>query len=221
MIPTTASLVLYIDAFWANPWDCAPYVALREKGVPFSTAIALLREGAGVTPAIRFQAYTGLEPALQHGDFWLAESLAIVEYIEDAFPPPDWPRLLPEDVRARARARQLMSWIRTELAPIREARPSIVLFYPPREPPTPLAPVAAKLAADLVAVVERLGPKPDGTLFGEWCIADVDVSFVLMRLVKSGYDLPPAVTAYAEAVWRRPSVREYIDHPRPPHPPHR
>jgi glutathione S-transferase len=220
MIPTSASLTLYIDAFWSNPWDCAPYVALREKGVSFSTAIALLREGLGVTPAIRFQALTGLEPALQHGDFWLAESLAIVEYIEDVFPPPDWPRLLPEDVRARARARQLMSWIRTELAPIREALPSIILFYP-QPKPAPLDGMAAKLAVDLISVVERLGPSPEGALLGDWCIADVDVSFVLMRLIRSGHPVPPAVVAYAEAVWRRPSVREYIEHSRPPHPPHR
>ena len=221
MIGAGASLTLYIDAFWANPWDCAPYAALREKGVSFSTAIALLREGAGVTPAIRFQAFTGLEPALQHGDFWLAESMAIIEYLEDVFPPPQWPRLFPEDVRARARARQLMSWVRTELSPIRDARPSVVLFYPRDEVPRPLDPLATRLATDLVAVVERLGPRPDGTLFGEWCIADVDVSFALMRLLRSGYAMPPAVAAYAEAVWRRPSVREYIEHSRPPHPPQR
>lgn len=219
MIAGGASLVLYIDAFWSNPWDCAPYVALREKGVSFSTAIALVREGAGVTPAIRYQAYTGLEPALQHGDFWLAESLAIVEYLEDAFPPPTWPRLLPQDVRMRARARPLMSWIRTELQPIRDARPSLVLFYPRDATILPLEGIAARLAADLISVIERLGPKPDGTLFGEWCIADVDVSFALMRLIRTGYDVPPTVAAYAEAVWRRPSVREYIEHARPPHAP--
>jgi glutathione S-transferase len=219
VIGPSASLVLYLDAFWSNPWDCAPFVALREKGVAFSTAIALVREGAGVTPAIRYQAITGLEPALQHGDFWLAESLAIVEYLEDVFPPPAYPRLLPEDVRVRARARQLMSWVRTELSPIRDARPSIALFYPRSEPFPPLDPLAARLAADLIGVVERLGPSPDGTLFGEWCIADVDVSFAIMRLVRTGYAVPAAVAAYAEAVWRRPSVREYIEHSRPPHAP--
>ncbi|HUQ05408.1 MAG TPA: glutathione transferase [Kofleriaceae bacterium] len=220
----TGNLVLYLDAFWSNPWDAAPYVALREKGVPFSTAIAMVGERSGVTPAIRFQAYTGLEPALQHGDFWLAESMAIIEYVEDIFPPPDWPRLFPENVRARARARQLMSWIRMELLPIREARPSILLFYKPEQledAMKPFDPLATRLAADLVAVVERLGASPEGALFGEWCIADVDVAFALMRLIRGGYAVPPSVAAYAEAVWRRPSVREYVEHARPPHPPRR
>lgn len=221
VIGPSGNLVLYVDAFWSNPWDAAPFVALREKGVVFSTAIAMVHERVGVTPAIRFQAFTGLEPALQHGDFWLAESMAIIEYIEDAFPPPEWPRLFPADVRTRARARQLMSWIRMELLPIRDARPSVLLFYTLTAAMKPLDPVAERLAAQLISVVERLGPSPDGTLFGEWCIADVDVTFALMRLIRSGYPVPPAVAVYAEAVWRRPSVREYVEHARPPHPPRR
>jgi glutathione S-transferase len=211
-------VILYIDAFWANAWDASPFVALREKGLEFSTAIALLHEGAGITPAVRRQAITGLAPALHDGDFWLAESMAIIEYLEDAYPPPVYPRLFPADVRARARARQMMSWTRMELDALREERTSSLLFYPRRELP-PLSPDAARQAADLCAHVERLGPTPEGTLFGDWCIADVDLAFALMRLIKTGHEVSPAVRAYAEAVWRRPSVREYAEHPRPPHDP--
>lgn len=210
-------LVLYIDAHWANTWDCGPYVALREKGLEFSTAIALVR--SGVNPAIRQHAYTGLEPALQHGDFWVAESLAIIEYLDDAFPAPGWPRLLPEDVRERARARQLMSWLRSEMNDLRSARPSTILFYPRRDLPA-LEGAAAQQAAALVNVVERLAPSAAGALFpGGWCIADVEIAFALRRLMCSDHDLPAAVRAYAEAVWRRPAVREYVEHGRPPHPP--
>jgi glutathione S-transferase len=211
-------VILYIDAFWANAWDAGPYVALREKGLPFSTAIALVHQGQGVTPAVRRQAITGLAPALHDGTFWLGESQAIIEYLEDAYPPPAYPRLLPADVRARARARQLMSWMRMEHDALREERSSSLIFYP-RGPLPPMSPDAAAQAADLCAVVERLGPTPEGTLFGDWCIADVDVAFALMRLIRTDYDVPLASRIYAEAVWRRPSVREYAEHPRPPHDP--
>lgn len=213
------SLTLYIDVFWANCWDCGPYVTLREKGLSFSTAIALLHEGGGVTPGVRLQAITGLAPALQHGGFWLAESSAIIEYLEDTFPPPAWPRVLPAEPEARARARQLLSWVRNELNDLRAERDSLLLFYP-RADPLPLGPLAARQAARLIEVVERFGPSAAGALLGEWCIADVDVAFSLMRLVRAGDAVPAAVRAYAEAVWSRPSVREYVEHPRPPHPPH-
>jgi glutathione S-transferase len=210
-------LVLYIDAHWANTWDCGPYVALREKGLEFSTAIALVR--SGVNPGIRQHAYTGLEPALQHGDFWVAESMAIIEYVEDCFQPPTWPRLFPADVRERARARQLMSWLRSELNDLRSARPSTILFYPRRDLP-PLEGAALRQAANLVSVVERLAPSSQGTLFPSgWCIADVEIAFALRRLICTDFALPQAVVDYANAVWRRPAVREYVEHGRPPHPP--
>ena len=215
----TGSLILYVDAFWANSWDCGPYVALREKGVEFSTVIALLSEGAGVLPAIRSQTITGLEPALQHGDFWISESMAIIEYIEDAFPPPAFPPLWPADLRSRARARQLMSWTRMEHNDMRVERNSTMVFYPPTGPLPPLSPIAARQARNLCAVIERLGASPEGALFGQWCIADVDLAFALMRLIRTGYDVPAVARAYAEAVWNRPSVREYVEHARPPHAP--
>ena len=55
---------------------------------------------------------TGTAPVLQHGSLWIGESLAIVEYLEETFAPPAWPRLLPADVRDRAHARELSSWLR-------------------------------------------------------------------------------------------------------------
>lgn len=213
----TGRLVLYIDAFWSNTWDCGPYAALREKGLDFSTAIALVR--SGITPAIRQHAFTSLEPALQHGDFWVAESLAIIEYIEDAFPPPAWPSLWPADVRRRARARQLMSWLRTEMNDLRRERSSTLLFYPRSDLP-PLGAAAARQAGELLAMVERLGPSPAGALFDDgWCIADVEIAFALMRLIRTGHAVPEALAAYAGAVWQRPSLREYVEHARPPHAP--
>ena len=212
-----ASLILYLDAFWSNSWDIAPYVALREKGVGFSTAVALVREGAGISPPIRQRAVTGLEPVLQHGEFWLAESLAIIEYVDEAFPAPAHPRLWPADLHLRARARQLMSWIRMEHEALRLERTSTYVFYPRKDLP-PLGPKAARQAERLIGVVERFGPRGDA-LLGEWCIADVDVAFMLMRLIVTGHEVPAELRAYAEAVWRRPSVREYVEHARPPNPP--
>jgi glutathione S-transferase len=210
------SLILWVDGHWANPYDCAPYVGLREKGVPFTTAVALVNRG--VSAPVKFHAITGLEPALQQGDFWVAESLAIVEYLEEAFPAPEHARLWPSDLRERARARQVMSYLRMELNEMRIARPSTWLFYTPPQPLPPLPPDAARQAEALVALVERLGPQ-DGALFGAWCIADVDVAFTLMRLIHHGYPVSARVRAYVEAVWQRPSLREYIEHPRPPYPP--
>src|SRR6188508_3789074 len=107
------TLTLYVDGYFVNQWDASCIVALEEKHLVYSTARALLRDGGGVTPALVGRTNIGRVPALQHGEVWLTESSAIIEYIEEIFPAPAYPRLLPEDSYARAQARQLMSFVRS------------------------------------------------------------------------------------------------------------
>jgi glutathione S-transferase len=51
--------------------------------------------------------------------------------------------------------------------------------------------------------------------FAEFSIADVDLALMLQRLLRSGDVLPERPRAYAEEIWRRPAIREWVDHPRP------
>src|SRR5258708_10560134 len=97
-------LTLSHDRFWISPYVFSSFVALREKSLPFERhAVALdRRETQRADYAAR--TITARVPALDHDGFTLAESSAIIEYLEDAFPSP---RLLPAAVRERARARHL------------------------------------------------------------------------------------------------------------------
>jgi len=212
-------IALYMEAFWQSPWDCTCFVALREKGLQFQTSIAMIREGVGAIDALRARTITGRSPVLQHGQFWVAESIAIIEYLEDAFPAPGWPRLFSADLRQRARARQVLSWLRTTIEPLREERPSALIFYPQKEVLPPMTPRAQRCADRLLEVAVRLGVDANGRAFDEFGIVDLDLAFALMRLVRSGDPVPAPVVAYAEAVWARPSVREFVEHPRPPNAP--
>ena len=56
----------------------------------------------------------GQVPVLEDGDLVIAESLAILEYLEERHPAP---ALLPRDAAARARVRELMLWSGDYLAP--------------------------------------------------------------------------------------------------------
>lgn len=214
-----APLILHHDGFWVSPWDCTVWASLREKDLPFTASIAILREGMGLVGPIRDLSITGRAPTLQHGDFWLSESMAIAEYLEDLFPGPQYPRVFPEDPRQRARARQVMSWLRTELTPLRLARPSQGIFYPYPSPPPPLSGAARASADELIQVATRLGAGARGHVFDAWCVADADLAFTLMRLHGNGSQLPPELEAYVESNRQRPSVREFVEHRRPPHAP--
>ncbi len=205
-------LTLYIDAFWTSPYAFSNFVALREKGLEFELVELSLPDKEHHAEFFQKGSLTGRVPALRHGDFWLSESMAINEYLAETFPFPRYPRLFPENLQERARARQLMDWVRSDLMPIREQRSTASLFYD--LPVEPLNPAGQAAAARLISVAQSVIPEERTTLFGAWCLADADFSLVLNRLHKQGHPMPGKVQRYVDANWQRPSVREWVDHPR-------
>jgi glutathione S-transferase len=210
-------LTLYVEGYFTNVWDASCLVALTEKKLEFTTARALLRDGQTVPPALRDETGIGRIPALQHGDVWLTESLAIVEYLEETFAPPTFTRLLPARAAARARARQVMAWLRSDMLELRVERPWQLTVYPSYAL-SPLSAEATRHAGELVTLVDFLDRHGD---LADWNISHADLAFALMRLSRSGYILTPAAERLLEENLARPSVRAYVDLPRPPNPPPR
>ena len=208
-------LTLYVDGHFTNIWDASCFVALIEKQLEFTTARALLRDGQGVPAALRDQAAIGRIPALQHGDVWLTESLAIVEYLEEVFAPPMYTRLLPPEPARRARARQVMAWLRSDLWALRQQRPWQAVVYP-TTPLAPLSPAAEREAAELVALVDWLDAHGD---LATWNVAEADLAFAVMRLARTGYAVSAACLQLLDRNLARESVRSYVEHARPPNPP--
>src|SRR6478609_53699 len=112
-------LVLYGNSMGSSPYVLSCFVALTEKKLPFVVRAVALHEGAQRSAAYVETSFTARVPALVDGAFSLSESSAIVEYLEDKWPPPAHPALLPRDLQRRARARQIMAWVRSDLMPIR------------------------------------------------------------------------------------------------------
>ncbi|MBA3540887.1 MAG: glutathione S-transferase N-terminal domain-containing protein [Deltaproteobacteria bacterium] len=165
-------------------------------------------------PALRRLTALGRVPALQHGDFWLTESLAIVEYLEEIFPPPHYPPLFPADPRGRARTRQILAYLRADLRALRDERPWRLTIWPASPPP--LSATATRDARALLEFVEHL--QTTGEL-ATWSIAHADIAFTLQRLIQTDHTLTDAVRRFYEITVARPSVRAYLEHPRPPNPP--
>lgn len=209
---TSAPLTLHGETFWISPYVFSAFVALREKQLPFTMREISLAKREQHAADYRDRALTGKVPALAHGDFWLSESSAIIEYLEDVFP--DAPRVLPQDPTARARARQIMAWIRSDLMALREERPTTTMFY--AKATTPLTPAGEAAAATLVRVAEALVPTTGPHLFGPWSIADADLAFMLHRLLLNDHPVPARVADYARAQWQRPSVQEFVTRKRIP-----
>ncbi len=206
-------LILYGETNFMSPYVFSCYVALREKGIPFEFKPFSLEDGEHRRADYIERSLTGRVPALQHGDFWLSESSAIDEYIEDAFPPPRHARLYPEDPREKARARQLQAWIRSDLGPLREERPTSSIFC--GEPVKPFTAPGQEAANRLLQVAGQLVKEGASALFGGFSIVDADLALMLHRLISNRDPVSQKLRAYAAAQWQRPSVREFVEHARP------
>ncbi|MFV4776867.1 glutathione transferase [Citrobacter portucalensis] len=117
-----SAITLWSDANFFSPYVLSVYVALQEKGLPFTLKTVDLNSGEHLHPSWQGYALTRRVPVLEIDGFELSESSAITEFLEESFAPPQWERIYPHDVQKRARARQVQAWIRSDLMPIREER---------------------------------------------------------------------------------------------------
>ena len=204
-------MLLYVDANFASPYALAVYVSLLEKGVTFETQAVDLVARAHRGPAFAETSITQRVPTLVHDGFALSESSAICEYIDETF---SGTRLYPADRRDRARARQVQAWLRSDLMPIRDERPTLVVFNGATRPA--LSPDAREAAEKLFSAALTLLDGRTDNLFGDWSIADVDLAMMLQRLVVLGDPVPQRLIDYANLQWRRPTVQQWVHRTRPP-----
>ena len=203
-----APLTLFVDSLFLSPYAMSAYVALTEKRLPFEIRPIDLEAGEQRMQPYQARALTSRVPALTHEGFHLTESSAIAEYLDEAFPAPAHAALYPKELRARARARQLQAWLRSDLAALRQERPTETVFYGAAG--QPLSDAAHAAAAKLIQVASCLLEGGRSCLFDEWCIADTDLAVTLKRLFQD--DLPDALRAYADGQWQRPSVQTWLEH---------
>jgi glutathione S-transferase len=204
-------MLLYADSQFVSPYAMSVFVSLLEKKLAFEIESVDLTANANQEPAFAATSITWRVPTLIHDSFALSESSAISEYIDETFP---GARLYPTDPRCRARARQVQAWLRSDLVPIRDERPTIVVFYGAKKPP--LSAAARGSAKRLFSAANALLDGRSGNLFGDWCIADVDLAMMLKRLVVHGDPVPDNLVAYATQQWQRQSVQQWVNKPRPP-----
>ncbi len=204
-------MLLYVDANFASPYALVAFVSLLEKRLSFDIETLDLAAYANRGPDFAKISITRRIPTLVHDGFALSESSAICEYLDETFP---GTRLYPIDPRDRARARQVQAWLRSDLMPIRDERPTYVVFCGARRPALS---ARAREAADslFTAALTLLEGRTDN-LFGGWSIADVDLAMMLQRLIVLGDPVPQRLIDYATLQWRRPTVQQWILRPRPP-----
>jgi len=184
-----------------SSWSMRPWLALSMAGIPFDETVIPL-DMPQTKAAIAAHSKAGRLPILQHGKITVWESLAILEYLAEAFPQKHW---WPKPVAARALARSISSEMHAGFAALRNTCPMNL-----RRTKRPVVMTQAALAD--VARIEamwrecrmRFG-KGGKFLFGKFCSADAMYAPVVARFDTYAVPVSPDTRAYMENVMATPA----------------
>ena len=124
------STTLALYSYWRSSAAYRVRIALKLKGLAYETrAVHLIRDG-GEQHAAHYREVNPqqLIPVLVDGDRVIRQSLAIIEYLDEAYP--DTFKLLPVTARDRARVRGIAQMIACDVHPLGNLR---VMQYLERE----------------------------------------------------------------------------------------
>ena len=114
-------MALVLRSYWRSSCSWRVRIALNLKGVEYETVAVHLVEGGGQQHHAEHRNLNPMRelPVLLVDDQPIAQSLAIIEYLEETYPEPS---LLPQASLDRARVRQMAEVINSGIQPIQNLR---------------------------------------------------------------------------------------------------
>jgi glutathione S-transferase len=202
-----SDLTLVIGNKNYSSWSLRPWLALKATGQAFDEVLIGLRQPDSKAKILSHSA-AGKVPVLKHGDLLIWDSLAICEYIAETWPEA---KLLPEDRRARAVARSVMSEMHSGFAALRHDLPMDIcrLGKAPGIPSKEAKLDIARIQQIWQDCRGRFG-KDGEFLFGRFSLADCMYAPVATRLRSYGVALDAVSAAYVDAIYAHPAMQEWI-----------
>ena len=203
---------LYIGNKNYSSWSMRPWLLLTETGIAFEERALRLdwADGSPFKTTLLSIAPTGRVPLLVDDGFAVWDSLAIAEYLAEAFPAK---QLWPADRRQRARARCLCAEMHGGFAELRNAFPMNLEASLAADGKRVLAGNAAARrdvqridALFTEALADSGGPYLFGPAFG---IVDAYFAPVCTRIRTYGLPVGPDAQAYVDRILALPSFRAW------------
>ena len=189
-----------------SSWSLRPWLALTHFDVPFDEVVIPLDQAA-TSASIHEHSPAGKVPVLHHGDITVWESLAILDYLADAFYDRVW---WPTDPHAKAHARAVTAEMHAGFGPLRQALTMDVLTkYEPRTWEETVAKNIARVQDIWRDCRTRFGADGD-FLFGAFTIADAMYAPVVTRFKTYAVEMDDVSSAYADAVMALPAMQTWI-----------
>jgi glutathione S-transferase len=200
----TLKLIVANKAY--SSWSLRPWILLAHFKIPFEEVVIPMDQPDTRAKMLEY-APTGKCPSLHDGKIAVWESLAIIDYLAEAFPEK---AIWPKGKAARAVARSLAAEMHAGFSALRQACPTNF-----RRKPKAIA-ISDEVRAEVARIEaawanarEAFG-KSGPFLFGRFCAADAMFAPVVNRF--DAYDIPVEVStrAYMEATMALPAWKAWI-----------
>jgi glutathione S-transferase len=204
---------LYIGNKNYSSWSMRPWVLLKQAGIDFEEVMVRFDSfdsQSQFKTTLSKLSPTGKVPLLVDGDLAVWDTLAIAEYVAEAFPDK---QLWPADKAARARARSVCAEMHAGFTGLRGNCPMNIEAQLPdigaliwRDKPAVRADVARISAMWEELLAQYGGPM----LFGQFSVADAYFAPVCARLKTYALPVSPVVGAYVDRVLALPGVQAWV-----------
>lgn len=188
-----------------STWSMRPWVAMRAFGIPFEEVRISLYQ-PDTASRIAEYSLAGRVPVLLSNDITVWDSLAICEFLAEQFPTY---AMWPEDIAARAMARNICAEMHSGFNALRSDMPMDIQAHLPGKGRTP----GAQADIGRVSEIWENCLSTYGAhqfLFGDFSIADAFFAPVVMRFRTYDVSLAPALQAYVDRVIAHPAVAQWI-----------
>jgi glutathione S-transferase len=202
-----------------SPYAWRVWLALEHKALAYELRMLSFSGGDLKQPEFLKINPRGKVPALVDGDFAIYESAAILDYLEEAHPD-SGARLLPDDVKSRARARRLVREADSYLAHAMETLVDLILFTAAEQWDSKAIDEAA---VAFVAELARFETELDGDFFAgnvgavDFTVYPMIALALRIERKKPDVNVSAAVPLKLAAWMRRMEALPYFTKTYPPH----
>jgi glutathione S-transferase len=192
-----------------SSWSLRGWLACKQSGLPFEEMVVPLydRDWENRREGDEFAPSSGKVPILWDGDCVVWDSLAIIEFLNEAS---GGDKFWPADASARAMARSMAAEMHSGFATLRRKHGmNIRQVYPPKKPDDDVLAELARIMELWAQARARFGGEGD-FLFGAFGAADIMFAPVVTRIVTYGLPVARFAPAYMNAVLQHPFMQDWI-----------
>jgi len=187
-----------------SSWSLRPWLLMKQLGVAFDEILIPL-DLPDTRSRVLQHSPAGKVPVLIDGDVTVWDTIAIMEYVGDAYGVPVWPG----DLKARAMARSVAAEMHAGFQAIRSACPmNLGKKYAEKDRGEGVARDIARFSEIVAQSRGRFG-QGGPFLFGAFSAADAMYAPLVTRLDTYSITLDPTTRAYVDAVLSLPAFQEW------------